>query len=171
MPGSRRTGLRRDPDKSYCPMLATSSLLSFFHVSTTIALRACRGPPGLRAWSARDAPGVKEKLMTQAQLDFAVAQALGESIRTVHQIGFSLVISEQDEREPDDLRLVVDCPFCRGTVPYPGCAADGAPAMAECDHCDVEFPFEVDEVYATGPSDVSSPIDRHRSQPQLTSVA
>jgi hypothetical protein len=97
-------------------------------------------------------PALEEKLMTQAQLDIAVAQVLGESVRTVHDIGFSLVKSRQDDPEPDELRLVVDCPFCRATVPYPGCSADDSPAMGECDNCDVEFPFEAEEVYAVAAS-------------------
>jgi hypothetical protein len=116
-------------------------------------------------------PALEELLMTQAQLDCAVAQILGESIRTVHHIGFSLVKSRQDDPEPDEVRLVVDCPFCRGTVPYPGCGADGAPAMGECDSCDVEFPFEMDEVYVAAPVDVSSSIDHRRHGARLTSVA
>jgi hypothetical protein len=116
-------------------------------------------------------PVLEEISMTQAQLDCAVAEALGESLRTVQSIGFSLLESQQDDLEPDDLRLVITCPFCRATVPYPGCVADGSLAMAECDNCDVYFPFGVDEVYAAGPSDLGSSIDRRRSDRRLTSVA
>jgi hypothetical protein len=42
--------------------------------------------------------------MTQAQLHRAVARATGESIRTIHRIGFSLLADDGEDREP----LVVD---------------------------------------------------------------
>jgi hypothetical protein len=116
-------------------------------------------------------PAPEEKLMTQAQLDCAVAEALGESVRTVHHIGFTLLSDPQADPEPDDLRLVINCPFCRAPVPYPGRVADGSLAMGECDGCDVYFPFEADEVYAAGPRDASSSIDRRRTRTRVTSVA
>ena len=57
--------------------------------------------------------------MTQAQLDRAVADRTGESLRTVHRLGFRLGC-RSPSLEPEDLRLVVDCPFCGRPVPYPG---------------------------------------------------
>jgi hypothetical protein len=89
--------------------------------------------------------------MTQAQLDYSVASATGETLRTIHALGFNLVARSPDDLEPeDDLQLVITCPFCRKSVPYPGLAGDGALPMAECLTCDVDFPFDADEVFASG---------------------
>ena len=78
--------------------------------------------------------------MTQAQLDFAVAGATGESLRTIHQLGFSVLGNPV---------LVLDCPFCGRAVPYPGRCRDGSVVLAECLHCDVYFDGDEAEVYAT----------------------
>ena len=60
--------------------------------------------------------------------------------------------SNPRDLEPEDLRLVVDCPFCGRPVPYPGLVRDGSPALAECadPRCDVYFDFAIAEVYAAG---------------------
>jgi hypothetical protein len=92
--------------------------------------------------------------MTQAQLDRSVAAATGESIVTVRTLGFSLLGTRPAVVQPDDLRLALDCPFCGRSVPYPGRTPDGAPALAECVRCDVDF--EGDEVYASGPEPSST---------------
>src|SRR5262249_16068650 len=92
----------------------------------------------------------EETPITQAQLISSVADALGESPRTVHHLGFRLVVPDPDDLEPDDLRLVVACPFWRVPMPYPGVARDGSLPMGECPGCDVYFPFAIDEVYAAG---------------------
>lgn len=86
--------------------------------------------------------------MTQAQLDRSVADRTGESLRTVHRLGFQPLVL--DEPKSIDLRLVVDCPFCGRAVPYPGHASDGSPALAEClnPQCDVYFDFAETDVYA-----------------------
>jgi len=88
--------------------------------------------------------------MTQFQLDGAVALATGESLRHVHRRGFSLLARGPGDLEPEDLRLALDCPFCGITVPYPGVAGGGKPALAECPRCDVDFDFDPAEVYAAG---------------------
>jgi len=88
--------------------------------------------------------------MTQAQLNCSVASITGESLCTVRALGFGLVIEDPDDLDPEDLRLVVDCPFCRKPVPYPGDVCNDSLPLAECPDCDVEFPFEVDEVYVAG---------------------
>ena len=85
--------------------------------------------------------------MTQAQLVCAVARRTGESIHTVRHLGFGPLAQRPRDLEPEDLRLVLDCPFCGAAVPYPGRARDGSSALAECDHCDVAFDFADDEVY------------------------
>jgi hypothetical protein len=91
--------------------------------------------------------------MTQTQLLYSVASATGESLRTVRALGFGLAARDMSHLDPEDLRLVVDCPFCRTPAPYPGRGGDGAPPMAECLRCDVDFPFDDDEIYAAGTID------------------
>jgi hypothetical protein len=88
--------------------------------------------------------------MTQAQLDRSVADRTGESPRTIRRLGFGLQTVARRDIEPEDFRLVVDCPFCGRAVPYPGRARDGSPALAECadPRCDVYFDFAVADVYA-----------------------
>ncbi len=88
--------------------------------------------------------------MTQTQLVSSVALATGESPRTIRVMGFGLVTEDPDDLDPEDLHLVLDCPFCRKPVPYPGRAGNDPVPLAECLDCDVEFPFQVDEVYAAG---------------------
>ena len=86
--------------------------------------------------------------MTQPLLERAVADALGEPLATVRRLGFGLTTLDRPA-EPDDPRLVLDCPFCGRAVPYPGRARDGSLALAECLRCDVYFDFAEVEVYAT----------------------
>jgi hypothetical protein len=81
----------------------------------------------------------------------AVADALGEPIATVRRLGFGLMTLARPA-EPDDLRLVLDCPFCGHAVPYLGRSRDGSLALAECLRCDVYFDFAEVEVYATSES-------------------
>ena len=88
--------------------------------------------------------------MTQAQLDRSIAHRTGESPRTIRRLGFGLQPVARRDLEPEDLRLVVDCPFCGHAVPYPGPARDGSTTLAECadPRCDVYFDFDLAEVYA-----------------------
>ncbi|MCA1686107.1 MAG: hypothetical protein LC745_09010 [Planctomycetia bacterium] len=79
--------------------------------------------------------------MTQAQLDHEVAYATGESIRTVHRLGFSVV--PDGPAEPEPLYLVIDCPHCRKPAPFPGQLADGSCPLAECPACDALFAFDL----------------------------
>ena len=92
--------------------------------------------------------------MTQSQLDRSVADRTGESPRTIRRLGFGLQLVATRDPEPEDLRLVVDCPFCGRAVSYPGRARDGSPALAECLNpaCDVYFDFAEADVYATEPA-------------------
>jgi hypothetical protein len=102
--------------------------------------------------------------MTQAQLDRAVVAATGESLATVRTRGFSLLDPRPVPREPDDLSLVLDCPFCGRSVPYPGAARQGALALAACARCDVDFEFQVDEVYASVPMpDATSSLEKQHT--------
>ncbi len=86
--------------------------------------------------------------MTQAQLDRNVADRTGESLRTIHRLGFQP--DPVGPPEPEEVRLLVDCPFCGRAVPYPGRVGDGSPALAEClgPACDVYFDFVEADVYA-----------------------
>lgn len=85
--------------------------------------------------------------MTQSQLDRSVATRTGESLQTIHRLGFQ---SDPAPLESEEIRLVVDCPFCGRAVPYPGRSRDGSPALAECVNpgCDVYFDYEDTNVYA-----------------------
>jgi hypothetical protein len=91
------------------------------------------------------AEGVPE--MTRAELNQQVARITGEPLSQIVALGFSLVCCWDDRHEPEDIRLVLDCPFCGRPVPYPRLASDGSKALAECDRCDVYFGFDPDEVY------------------------
>jgi hypothetical protein len=109
--------------------------------------------------------------MTHTQLISSVASITGESLSTVRALGFELLTEVDNQLEPEDLRLVVDCPFCRKPVPYPNDALKNSLRLAECSNCDVEFPFAEDEVYAAGTIEVSSSTECHRTNPRLTFVA
>ncbi len=85
--------------------------------------------------------------MTQAQLDSQIARITGESLAEIHCLGFSLESDHHDDLEPATLQLVLDCPFCRCPVPFPGLASDGSETMADCDRCDVYFAFDPEEIY------------------------
>src|SRR5271166_2504706 len=91
--------------------------------------------------------------MTQTQLDSQIARITGESLREIHVLGFSLVPDHHDDPELATVQLVLDCPFCRCPVPYPGLASDGSETMAECDRCDVYFPFDAEEIYVLESND------------------
>ena len=84
--------------------------------------------------------------MIQAQLHHQIARITGEPVATILHMGFS-PMPGPDELEPEDVQLVLDCPFCGRPVPYPGLASDGSEPMAECDRCDVYFGFDPEEVY------------------------
>ena len=85
--------------------------------------------------------------MTQAQLERAVASATGETIRDVRSRGFSILAQRTESPDPDDLFLVIDCPFCGAVIPYPGLHGDDALALAACPACDIEFEYAPHEVY------------------------
>jgi hypothetical protein len=98
--------------------------------------------------------------MTQAQLNSAVARRTGESIKTVRRRGFGMLAQDQHDLEPEEIVLHLDCPFCGRPVAYPGAATE----LAACDHCDLDFDFDVDEVYTSAvdavprTEDVTEPI-------------
>jgi len=87
--------------------------------------------------------------VTQAQLDHEVAGVTGESLRTVHRLGFSVVPDGPVGREPGPLYLVVGCPRCGAAALYPGQLPDGSCRPAECPGCDARFAFDLLDVYVT----------------------
>jgi hypothetical protein len=86
-------------------------------------------------------------MMTQQQLDRAVARSTGESLHTVRRLGFSPLPDDILAEDEGDLALFVDCPFCgrRAGLESSGSAL---PALAECGRCDIYFDYTPAEVYA-----------------------
>jgi hypothetical protein len=84
--------------------------------------------------------------MTRTQLNHQVAKITGEPIENITALGFSLLRPGGESMEPEDIRLVLECPFCGRPVPYPGSAPGGSEPMAECERCDVYFDFLPQEV-------------------------
>jgi hypothetical protein len=84
--------------------------------------------------------------MTRTQLNHQVARITGEAIDCITALGFSLLRPGVESMEPEDIRLVLECPFCGRPVPYPGSAAPRSEPMAECERCDVYFGFLPEEV-------------------------
>ena len=64
--------------------------------------------------------------MTQTQLEHAVADRTGESPRTIHRLGFGL-LPEAPHLESEDVRLVVNCPFCGRARPLSRPGRQGQP--------------------------------------------
>jgi hypothetical protein len=91
--------------------------------------------------------GGRSRIITQAQLHRRIASITGEPLAHVHSLGFSLMSEQQGDLEPEEVKLVLDCPFCGHPVTYPGLAGDGTEGMAECDRCDVYLGFDPDDVY------------------------
>ena len=85
--------------------------------------------------------------MAQIELTCQIARITGEPLCTINRLGFSVIAEEPDCLEPEDVELMLDCPFCGLPVPFPGLASDGSETLAECDQCDIYFGFDVDEVY------------------------
>ena len=108
--------------------------------------------------------------MTQAQLDHQVASITGEPLAHVHSLGFSVMTGQQDDLEPEDVTLVLECPFCGRPVPYPGLAGDGSEAMAECDRCDVYFGFDPDEIYTVAADEPTRKTAHTASRPSQSHV-
>jgi hypothetical protein len=87
--------------------------------------------------------------MTQTQFHAAIAARTGEPLSVIRRLGFSPLTRNPSNANPEHIRLVLCCPFCRHQVPYPGRARDGSNALAECADCDVYFEFQDREVFPT----------------------
>jgi hypothetical protein len=97
--------------------------------------------------------------MTQSQLISQIARITGEPLSAVNRVGFNLVHERPVGLEPENVKLVLDCPFCGHRVPYPGLAGDGSKVMAQCDRCDVYFDFDNHEVYPVRADTMSGQAD------------
>jgi hypothetical protein len=103
--------------------------------------------------------------MTRAQVNHLIAARTGESLAVIRHLGFQLQPQPHEEPAPEDITLVVPCPFCRGQVPYPGRSRDGSTALAECVECDVYFEFEDRDVFPASSRAAMSPPARRRYVP------
>jgi hypothetical protein len=83
--------------------------------------------------------------MSRNRLQSLVARATGESHHTIRQRGFSLLRLEVPLAPPEP-RLCLSCPGCGAEVPL---MSEGGqlPEWAECDRCDIAYPFEEREVF------------------------
>jgi len=87
--------------------------------------------------------------MTQAMINRTIARSTGESLRTIRRVGFGLIRRSQNDLEPEDLQLKIDCPFCGHSCSLPSSDV-GLPQLAECDPCDLDFDYLPGDVYAAG---------------------
>jgi hypothetical protein len=97
--------------------------------------------------------------MTRTQLHRSIAARTGESMSDIRRLGFNLQADPRDEPPPDDIHLVLDCPFCRRQVAYPGRSGDGSATLAECDDY---FEFQDRDVFpaSTRPTGNELPSSR-----------
>ena len=104
--------------------------------------------------------------MTRHQLSQQVAARTGEPLSVIRRLGFQVQPEPREEPAAEELCLVVHCPFCREPVAYPGRAGDGSMPMAECEACDVYFPFRDEDVFPAGAGRLADrgPV-RHRFIP------
>jgi hypothetical protein len=104
--------------------------------------------------------------MTQNQVSHLIAACTGESLSVIRRLGFQIEPQSRGELATEELCLVVHCPFCHGAVPYPGRSRDGSNPMAECERCDVYFPFRDQDVFPASASRLTKPTPaRHRYLP------
>lgn len=83
--------------------------------------------------------------MSRYRLNGLVARATGESPRTIRARGFSLLRLEAPIATPAP-NLCLSCPGCGEDVPLT--SQDGClPEWAECDQCDIAYPYEEHEVF------------------------
>lgn len=83
--------------------------------------------------------------MSRHRLHSQIARATGESLRTIRQQGFSLLRLAVPILQPA-ARLCLACPGCGSDVPLS--ANEGAlPEWAECEQCDIAYPYEDEEVF------------------------
>jgi hypothetical protein len=103
--------------------------------------------------------------LTQIQLTCQIATITGEPLSACNRLGFSVIPEQPDGLEPEDVELVLNCPFCGHQVLYPARARDGSETLAECDAREVYFGFDPDEVYTIG-ADQSNDVAPEGRQPR-----
>ncbi len=81
--------------------------------------------------------------MPRNRLQSLVARATGESHRTVRQRGFSLLRLDVPTALPP-AQLCLSCPGCGAQVPL---SSTPLPEWAECDRCDIAYPYDESEVF------------------------
>ena len=74
-------------------------------------------------WAYKKAATVRGQI---AQFGLAEIVDTIEPIGNIMALGFSLLCPGGESMEPEDIRLVLECPFCGRPVPYPGPAAAGS---------------------------------------------
>jgi hypothetical protein len=100
--------------------------------------------------------------MTRTQLHRSIAARTGESMSVIRRLGFNLQADPRDAPPPDDIHLVLHCPFCRRPVAYPGRCSDGSATLAECEDCDVYFEFEDRDVFPASSRAAGNPSPARR---------
>lgn len=103
--------------------------------------------------------------MNNTRLSHQLAARTGEALSLIRRIGFQLKVMPADEPHGREVVLGVRCPFCRGTVAYPGRPRDGSTALAECDGCDIYFPVDDGDVFPTTEGTIARRAPGHRYLP------
>ena len=93
--------------------------------------------------------------MTRFDVCCAVAEVTGESLSTIHALGFDLVPESIEEPEADGPHLWLDCPFCGSTVHLSDAGLEKLPESAECGRCETVFDYQFDEVYEADPTRIA----------------
>ncbi|MDB5348497.1 MAG: hypothetical protein JWP89_6874 [Schlesneria sp.] len=83
--------------------------------------------------------------MSRSRLNSLVATATGESSRTIRQRGFSLLRLDVPFATPAP-QLCLSCPGCGADVQLTS-DRGSLPEWAECEQCDIAYPYEEHEVF------------------------
>ncbi|MFO1045861.1 MAG: hypothetical protein U0941_29105 [Planctomycetaceae bacterium] len=81
--------------------------------------------------------------MSRNRFQSLIARATGESPRTIRQRGFSLLRLEVPVA-PLPAQLCLSCPGCGAEVPL---SSTPLPEWAECDRCDIAYPYDESELF------------------------
>jgi hypothetical protein len=104
--------------------------------------------------------------MNRTRVNRQIAARTGESLSVICRLGFQIQPEPREEPAAEELCLVVHCPFCREPVAYPGRSRDGSTPLAECEACDVYFPFRDQDVFPASTSRLADRAPaRHRYIP------
>ena len=84
--------------------------------------------------------------MSRSRFHADIARATGESIHTVSQRGFSVLRLEVPLHKPAP-QLCLSCPGCGCEVTVEPTNQGTRPEWAECDICDIAYPYEDQELF------------------------